>query len=455
MLIDTIAAISSPYGKGAVSMIRISGDESISIVERVFKPRSGISLLDAPAGKMMYGDFYSGGEVIDDCLVAIYRAPHSYTGEDSAEIFCHGGIFLTEEILKELFLCGARAAEPGEFSKRAFINGKLSLSQAESVINTIDAETRDSLLLARSHRNGVFSKEIDRIYNMLLDVASGIYAYADYPDEDLSDMTADEMALSLKESAEAIKKLLSTYTMGKAITEGVYTVIAGKPNTGKSSVLNMLLGEKRAIVSGVEGTTRDRIEETLVLGKIKLRLVDTAGIRASDDEIEKVGIDMSHDALSRAELILAVFDSSSPPDEKDLLFIEEISALSAPKIAVMNKSDLQGVFECPNGFDKTVSVSAVNGYGKDSLAKVIEELFITQKISYATDAVVVNARQKSALERALYFIECAINALDSGFTPDVACTDVESAMSSLGECDGRSVSVNIADAIFRRFCVGK
>lgn len=454
MFFDTIAAIASPYGRGAVSMIRISGSEALTVADRIFIPKSKKPFREAVPTKAVYGDLYSCDELVDDCVAIYYRSPHSYTGEDTVEVFCHGGILVTNEVLKAILVAGARPAEAGEFSKRAFINGKLSLSQAESVISTIDAKSTEALKLARSHRDGVFTKEIERHYNALLNITSSIYAYADYPDEDLTDMSADEMKRSLKEVSGSLTSLLGSYKRGKAISEGIYTAILGKPNTGKSALLNMLLGEDRAIVSSVEGTTRDRIEEDLILGKVKLRIADTAGIRSSDDAIENIGIEKSIEAMEKADLVFAVFDSSSLPDEKDEEFIKKLKALTVPVITLMNKCDEKMVWEGPEAENK-LFISAKNALGVNEITSLVEKLFTDGDIDYSQNAVIANTRQKALIERALSLVNYALDALKEGFTPDVAGTDLENAMAALAECDGRAVSEDIANAIFSRFCVGK
>lgn len=436
-------------------MIRISGEDAHAVAERIFRTKSSRAISEYPYGRAIYGEVVFGGEVIDDCVIILYKAPFSYTGEDTVEIFCHGGILVTEEVMKCTLSAGARAAEAGEFTKRAFVNGKLSLTEAEAVINTIDAKTTEALRLARSHKNGVLKTETDRLYSMLLDVASSIYAVIDYPDEDLADMSNEEIRDALTEVKLSLERLISTYRTGKAVIEGIYTAIIGKPNTGKSALLNMLLKEERAIVSSTEGTTRDRIEEDAILGRVRIRLADTAGIRASDDEIEQIGIERSLEAAKKAELILAVFDSSTPMTSEDEEIIALLNSIDAPKIAVMNKSDLPSVWEVNGNFEKTVYVSAKERVGTDALTLAVEELFINDKISYDRDAVLVNARQRASIESALSSVISAISALDDGLPADASAYDVEAAMTALGECDGRAVSEDITSAIFSRFCVGK
>ena len=454
---SSIAAISTPYGRGAIAVIRISGEDALDILKRVFFPSSGKKISDYSPARLIRGEVVMGGKVIDDVMAVYFRAPHSYTGENSAEIYCHGGILVSEEVLRAVFASGASPAEPGEFTKRAFINGKLGLTEAEAIINTIDAETKDKLDLARSHRMGVLSSRIKDIYSSLLTLVSSAYVFADYPDEDLSDLSSEEMSESLLKIEEEIRSLSSTYKAGRAINEGIYTVLAGRPNTGKSSVLNLLLGTERAIVSDIAGTTRDSIEETVAIGRIMLRLCDTAGIReGSGDEIERLGIERSISALEKADLVIAVFDGSEKLTDEDMRVIEIVSSLKCAKIALINKSDLPELIEIDTaGFDKAVRMSARQEKDVEKLAREIESLFIEGEIDYSSDAIIASARQKASLDRAQAAVENAIASLESGHTPDVAGLDIEEAMSALGEIDGRAVSQDIVNDIFGRFCVGK
>ncbi len=453
---SSVAALSTPYGRGAIAVIRISGEDAVDILSRVFVPSSAKKINAYRAGQMIRGSVISGGREIDDGMAVYFKAPNSYTGENSAEIYCHGGILVSEEVLKAVFAAGASPAPAGEFTRRAFINGKLGLTEAEAIINTIDAETTDKLDLARSHRKGVLSKKIDSIYSSLLSLVSSAYVFADYPDEDLSDVSPEEMAEKLSAILAEIKKLADTYKTGQAINEGIYTVLAGRPNTGKSSLLNLLLGSERAIVSDKAGTTRDSIEETVSIGRIMLRLCDTAGIREGSDEIEKLGIERSISALEKAGLVIAVFDGSQEATSEDKRVCEIVSKLSCSKIALINKSDLEKKFDLDtSAFDKTVYMSAKYSESSELLTREIESLFIEGEINYDTDAIVASARQRASLDRAAEAVESALSALSAGHTPDVAGLDIEEAMEALGEIDGRAVSEDIVKDIFGRFCVGK
>lgn len=461
MFTTTIAAIATPYGRGGIAVIRISGDEAITIAEKVFKAKNKKTLAETRGFSMLYGDIYADGRVIDDGIASLFRAPHSYTGEDTVEISCHGGILITESVLTAILAAGAVQAGPGEFTKRAFVNGKLSLSEAEGVINLIDAETKDKMYLARSHTSGVFSRKIDSIYQNLLSLVSQTYVYADYPDEDLTDLSVNDLCQGIKSAISEVESLLATYKAGHAISDGIYTVVAGKPNTGKSSLMNALLGRERAIVSSYAGTTRDYLEEKATVGKIFLKLVDTAGIHEASDEVEKIGISRSVDALEKAELILAVFDASSTPDEEDIAFLQKLKTISVPKIAILNKNDLDRdhsqdyLARLDNSFTKTLSLSAKNKKGLEELKNTIESLFVSGEIDYDSHAIVTNARQNASLLQTADHLKRALDALQSGFTQDIAGMDIENAMASLAETDGRNVTADIVDRIFHNFCVGK
>ena len=455
---NTVAAISTPYGRGGIALIRISGSYATQIAGAVFCRADGRPFSSGESGMAHYGSIVNpDGEVIDDGLAVIFRAPASFTGEDTVEISCHGGILVSGEVLRAVFEAGAAPAGPGEFTKRAFMNGKISLSQAESVIDVIDAETTSALRLARANASGALSKRIDGIYKELESIAAETYVYLDYPDEDLADMTPGRMKEKLQEIFESLLGLYNSYRAGHAIGEGIYTVITGKPNSGKSSLLNRMLGKERAIVSDIAGTTRDFIEESVPVGNILLRLCDTAGIREDGgDLIEKTGIERSFEALERAELVLAVFDGSSAQSGEDTVILERLSENPASKIALINKCDLERKFDAKlTGFDRVISISAKTGEGIDSLNKCIEELFIGQKIDYGNYPLISNARQAANVKKALNAVSNALSALSNGLSPDMAGLDIEEAMGALGECDGRTVGADIVNNIFHRFCVGK
>ncbi len=458
---DTIAAISTAYGKGGIAVIRISGDEAVAVAEKMFKPVSGRPLSDYGAKSAVYGRIYSRGKVIDDGVATIFRAPSSYTGEDTVELSCHGGIYMSSRVLSEALVSGARMAEAGEFTRRAFLSGKMTLTEAEAVIDLIDAKTDEQISLARSQVSGRLSAALSEIYEKLKTLVSSAYVYADYPDEDLADVGAEQMKDELAVIEKELVRLTCGYEGARIVREGINTVLVGRPNTGKSSVLNRLLGCERAIVSDIAGTTRDTIEESVKLGHLLLNLTDTAGIHGSDDKIEKIGVERSVAALERADLVLAVFDGSEPLDEEDKNLIGLLGERNkkCPKIALVNKSDLDpaGIEDelDRNLFCESVVLSAASGEGFDRLTDTVERLFEVGKVDYDSSAVIANARQNAAVSRALAAVRNAESALDAGFTPDVAGIDLEEAMQALGETDGRAVSADIVDAIFHRFCVGK
>lgn len=463
---STIAAISTPIGRGGIAVIRISGPDAVGVAERMFRACSGRVVRELEARRAVYGEILRGGEVIDTGVLTLFRAPASYTGEDTAEISCHGGILIAQSVLCAAYEAGAEPAEPGEFTKRAYVSGKLGLSEAEAVIDIIDAESEEQLKLASAGSRGVLSREIEGISGRIREVLASVYAYIDYPDEDLRDMDESEMEASLGDILARLDRLLSTYRAGRAIRSGIPTVLAGRPNVGKSALLNRILGDDRAIVADVAGTTRDTIEERAFAGSVMLRLSDTAGIRRASDEIERLGVERSLKKLDEAELILAVFDISEPPCADDAEAAQSISAArdGAAVIAVLNKSDRVSdtafshreeytalLGECDGVFE----VSAEHGDGVSELLAFIEGLYTDGKINYNETALISNARQNVAVKRAREDIAAAIEAIRGGLTADVAGFDAERALAHLGEVDGRAVAEEITAEIFSRFCVGK
>ncbi len=451
---EPIAAISTPYGRGGIAVIRLSGEGSIHLAEKLFVPKSKKRLSDIESGYAVYGDILRDGKRIDDGVATVFRAPRSFTGEDTVEISCHGGILLTQSVLSSALECGFRLALGGEFSKRAFLNGKMSLSEAEAVIGLIDAESEEQLRLSASITNGVLKNGINKLCDEITELLASIYAYIDYPDEDLTDVSVSELTKRGEKLLNDVNKLVSSYRSGKAVSYGIKTAIVGKPNAGKSSVLNRLLGYDRAIVTSVAGTTRDTVEESAVVGRVTLRLCDTAGIRESGDEVERLGIERSIEKLKEAELVLAVFDGSNQLDVLDRDVIDRIAKTDAEVIAVINKSDIKNEVELKIPF-RTVTVSALDGSGFEELQKMISELYVDEKLNYDTTPILTNARQFAAAYEAKLRLENALAALDSGFTQDIAGMDLELSLAALREIDGRNVSEDITDKIFSRFCVGK
>ena len=462
MLGDTIAAVSSPRGKGGVALLRVSGGDALGIASRVFRPRNGRSLTDATPRTAVYGEILAPGESgewlsVDDGIATVFFAPASFTGEDTVEICCHGGVLLTETVLTALFAAGARPADAGEFTRRAFLNGKLGLSAAEALGNILEAGTREQLTLAHSGLRGKIEARCGEIYASLCNILASVYVKIDYPDEELADMSREEIMEALAFCEESLHALAKTYRTGHAIAEGIPTVICGRPNVGKSSLYNRIVGRDAAIVTAIEGTTRDVLSESAALGRVTLRLFDTAGLHETDDPVEQIGIDRARMALEDAELILAVFDADRAPDAADEEMISLISSKNATVVAVLNKSDLgDGASEIYRArFANCVSISAAQGEGMDELTALVERLFTDGALDSRRDAVLTNARQHAAVLSAREAVCRALKVLREGYPIDLCCTDAEDAMRALGEVDGRTVSEDIVGEIFSHFCVGK
>jgi tRNA modification GTPase len=463
---STIAAISTPRGKGGVAVIRISGEDAISICESFVFPKSKKRLSDIRHASVCLANITDeDGELLDEALVSVFHAPHSYTGENTVEINCHGGILLTEAVLTRALSCGAVQAGPGEFTRRAFSAGKLSLSQAEAVIGMIDAQTKASLSLSRLNLGGAVRRETDAIYESIRHVVSSVYAVIDFPDEDLSSLSEDEVRDGIEKAISALENLRRSYKTGHAVCEGVRTVIFGKPNTGKSTILNLLAEKERAIVTDIAGTTRDVISETVAAGNVTLRLSDTAGVHGTDDFVESIGVQKSIEALEEAELILAVFDLSRGLDAEDEEILSHVAgraALGIPVIAICNKSDLFDSEKSDRDTKKIadalgtdpILLRAKNQNSRETLVSLIENIFESSDISSADNAVITNARQFAAVNEALSHAQSALFSLDY-LGEDTACAELELAMGKLGELDGRQVTIDIVDSIFHRFCVGK
>lgn len=455
---DTIAALSTPAGKGGVAVIRITGGEALAVAERVFLAKNGKRVSELPANVMTYGEIKSGEDTVDDGLAVVFRAPRSFTGEDTVEINCHGGVYVTQKVLSAVFAAGARPAEAGEFTRRAFVNGKMGLSQAEALGSLLEAKSDSQLELARGALGGKIKTACDDIYKELTGVLAQVYAKVDYPEEDLADMSTEEMKEALSLALSRISVLKDTYKTGHAVVEGVRTVICGKTNVGKSSLYNRLVGRDAAIVTDIEGTTRDLLTEQVSLGRVMLRLCDTAGIRESRDAVEQIGVERAKEEIATAELILAVFDNSRPLDEEDIAIIDDIKKTNAAKIAVINKNDensMISIEEIEKKFTHVVKISAKNEYNVEELKGLIENLYINEEIDTQNDAILINARQDAALGVAEKHVLLALEALNCGLSPDIAGVDLELAMSNLSEIDGREVDEDIVSEIFSHFCVGK
>ncbi len=459
---DTIAAVSTPRGKGGIAVIRISGDNAIAVADKVFKPKGSKMLSEIESNREVWGDIFGAdGVSIDDGMGVCFRAPKSFTGEDTVEISCHGGILVTQAVLEAVLAAGARPAEAGEFTRRAFVSGRMSLTQAEALGSLLEAKTHRQMLLSRAGVKGALSEKIEYLYGKIGDVLSSIYAKIDFPEEDLAEMSRDEMENTLREIRDEAKKLGATYKTGRAVSEGIRTVICGRTNAGKSSLYNLIIGREAAIVTDIEGTTRDLLEETAAFGGVTLRLCDTAGLRETEDKVESIGVDRARNEIKGAELILAVFDGTRTPDNEDEALVKELSENGATIIPVINKSDVMIENDAlldllsKYGFDKTVRMSAKSGEGKEELASVIDRLFTDGSLDIRYDAVVADARQYAAIVRATEKLDAVLSAMDGGYALDLCCIDAESAMAELGEINGKNVREDIVASIFSRFCVGK
>lgn len=450
---DTIAAIATGAQVSAIGIIRLSGGECFDIVDRLFHPRSGRKMSQCEDRKLIYGRLCDrNGELLDLCLCTVSRAPHSYTGENTAELQCHGSPTVLRAALDEIFALGARQAGPGEFTKRAFLNGRMELCAAEAVADIIDAETIECAKNAAGQLSGAIGRRIDGIYSALTDISGHYHAVLDYPDEDIEDFQLENYTASLNAGLAELEKLLHSFDRGKLMTGGIPAVIIGRPNAGKSSLLNALLGYDRAIVTSIPGTTRDTVEERLRLGRLTLRLIDTAGIRETEDEVERLGVQRSRSAADSSELVIAVIDGSGELAEAD----REVLAMAekAPKaVVVLSKKDISQQSAVIETLLPVVSLSSVTGEGIDELEREIERLFPMPDVP--AGEILTNSRQADAVKRAADYMRSAQGAMHAGATPDIVLTETEGAMSALGELSGRTVREDVTNNIFRRFCVGK
>lgn len=452
----TIAAIATGRSPSAIGILRLSGPDTFTALDAVFRARNGRPAAAQRPRSMVLGDLLDGaGRVIDNVLCVTFPAPHSYTGEDCAELHCHGSPVVLDAGLRALFAAGCRQAQGGEFTKRAFLSGQLDLLQAEAVADLIDAETAEQAHNAVCQLSGTLSRTVDRVYDALLSMAARFYAVVDYPDEDIEDLRQPELLDTLHTARQDLERLLTGFSRGQLLKQGVPTVLLGKPNAGKSSLLNALLGYDRAIVTDIAGTTRDTVEEKLPVGGVLLRLTDTAGIRDGGDAVETLGVERSRAAAHQAALAILVLDGSSPPTAED----EEAIALArqVPRLlVVMNKCDLPrhpDAAALTGRFDTVLSVSARENLGLDALTRAIAALFPTG--APADGALLTNARQADAVSRALSAVTDAHDALQNGMTPDAVLTDCEAALEALGELNGKHIRDDLVDTIFSRFCVGK
>ena len=457
---ETIAAVATGSGVSAIGVLRVSGPAALTAADAVFRPRDGRPLSAHAPRAMVFGALLGpDGEAVDECLAVVFPGPHSYTGEDSAEFHCHGSPVVLRELLDALFAAGARQAKAGEFTQRAFLNGRLDLTQAEAVIDLIDAETAAAARNAAAQLDGGLRRVLEPIQDSLLDITSRFYAVVDYPDEDIEDVKPEQVAEALSSAEKQLSSLLATCQRGKVLKSGVRTAIVGRPNAGKSSLLNALAGYERAIVTDIPGTTRDTVEESVLCGGVLLRLIDTAGIRDTEDVVEQKGVERSRKALESADLVLAVVDGSVPLTDEDLEVLR-LAAENPRWIAVFSKCDLWdtkahsvGIIGSPAPA-ASVTLSSVTGEGLGDLENAVAALFPAGDPKEA-GSLLTDQRQEEAARRARDAVRRAKDALENGLTPDAVLTDAEEALDSLGELTGRTAKEAIVSRIFSRFCVGK
>ncbi|WP_456397349.1 tRNA uridine-5-carboxymethylaminomethyl(34) synthesis GTPase MnmE [Desulfurobacterium sp.] len=455
---DTIAAISTPIGKGAIGIVRISGKEALSILKKIFRTKSGKKKEAFEDRKMHYGIAVDDkGETIDEVLVVYMEAPKTFTGEDVVEIHSHGGIYVVRKILRAVLSFGARLADPGEFTKRAFIHGKIDLVQAEAINEIINASSELSLKVAVNHLKGALSRKIEEIMDRLFHLKALIEAAVDFPEEDIEIIESAKVKEEIKWAIDEIKTLLKTYDDGKILREGIKIAIVGKPNVGKSSLLNALLKEERAIVTEIPGTTRDVIEESITLKGIPVRLIDTAGIREAEDKVEKIGISRSLEKLKEADIVLFLIDGAQGFTEED----ENIYSIvkdNPNTIIVINKGDLPLKVSCERFEKECVVISAKTGKGIDRLTETIMEKLLLQPetILKESDTIITSERHKELLSKALKSLEKLLESLEKGFeSPEFLSIDLDSAIDAIGEITGKRTVEDMLDIIFSTFCIGK
>ncbi len=452
---STIAAISTGRAPGGIGVIRISGENAISIADKVFSSFNGKKLKDIPGYSALYGKAFDKNGNIDNVVALLFRAPKSYTGEDVVEFSCHGGLFVTDKVLKSIYDVGAVPAEPGEFTKRAFLNGKMDLTSAESVMNIISAQGEQAEKIALGVLEGRLFKKIKEINDKLVYDMALLSAWVDYPYEEIEDLSDNNLKEHITDSISNLEKLINDFDKGQIIIEGVDTAIVGCPNVGKSTLMNLLSGTEKSIVTEIAGTTRDVVEDTVNVGGITLRLADTAGVRATDDVVESIGVDRAVKRLENAELVLAVFDGSRELSEADYRIIELCKDKRA--IGIINKIDLENNYlsnKIEENFSQTVFISAKTGKGKDELTKAIEELLGTADFDTSATAI-VNDRQCDCCKKALDALRDAENALMLGMTMDAVTVCLDSAIENLMILTGEKATELVVNEIFAHFCVGK
>ena len=451
----TIAAVSTPNAVGGIAVIRISGEASIDVAEKIFTPFGGKRVAEMQGYTCAYGIAHENGQRIDDCILTVFRAPHSFTGEDTVEISCHGGLFVSRKILRAALKNGAVTADAGEFTKRAFLNGKLDLTQAEAVMDVISAKGELELKMAENLREGAVFKAARRCSDRLLKLLSGLAAWTDYPDEDIPEVQPDVMLSELEAIRSELTALTRDYDRGRIVREGVSTAIVGRPNVGKSTLFNCLSGCERSIVTNIAGTTRDVVEESVILGDITLRLSDTAGIRETDDIIEGIGVDIAWKTVDSSELVLAVFDGSSPLTADDFELINKIK--NKKWIAIVNKSDKKMLLddsELQKLSIQTVYISAKDNQGISDLENAVKQMYELNEDSFST-VTAANERQKLCIDNAAAAVSTAIEAIEFGEMLDAVNVLLDEAEQYLLELTGERITDAVVNEVFSRFCVGK
>lgn len=452
---NTIAAISTAQGEGGIGVIRISGESAIKIADKIFKNINNKKLTDMKGYTAAFGKVIFGGEEIDEAVALVFRAPHSYTGENVVELSCHGGVYVTARVLRAALDSGARPAEPGEFTKRAFLNGKMDLTEAEAVADIISARSKSAARAALCVKDGALRAKLDDIKNDLLNLASHLSAWADYPEEDIAEVTDDMIFDACDKATSSLSHLLDTYDSGQAVKEGIDTVIAGRPNVGKSTLMNLLSGSERSIVTDIPGTTRDVVEDTVLVGDVILRLSDTAGLRSTNDEVEKIGVEKARRRLEQCGLLLAVLDNSRELNDEDFSLLKE--AKNVPTIVIINKTDLVGKLDTDkiaDYCDNIIKVSAASGEGKEKIISAVRKIAGTDKLN-PSEGILSNERQRTAVVNALCSVTEAKESLKNGMTYDAVTVSLEEAISAVLELTGERVSEEIVDRVFHNFCVGK
>ena len=452
---SAIAAISTPNAVGGIAVIRISGEDSIKVAEKIFKPYGGKKVAEMQGYTCAYGIAHNCGERIDDCILTVFRAPHSYTGEDVCEISCHGGLYVSKKILRAAISAGAVTAEAGEFTKRAFLNGKIDLTQAEAVMDIISARGEFELKMAEQLREGAAFKKAKKCSERLLAILSGLAAWTDYPDDDIPEVEPENLRRELTAVRDELFSLIKNYDSGRIVRDGVSTAIVGRPNVGKSTLFNCLSGCERSIVTDIAGTTRDVIEESVRLGDIVLRLADTAGIHDTDDKIEGIGIDIAEKTAESAELVIMVFDGGCPLTADDLYLINKIKNKKC--VAVINKSDMPQLIdidEVSRYFKQIVYISAKENEGIAQLEQAVERIFEIDPDSFSV-ASASNERQKMCIDNALGCISQALELIDFGEMLDALNVVIDEAEGWLLELTGEKITEAVVNEVFSRFCVGK